>query len=128
MRFEISGTRSVYRREYMREASQLVTARGVGPSNIKDGRIVYRRQKAAKNPFGVLVDIPMHPHLREAIEASPVTFTYLETRQGKASSRKGLGTLCANGATRRACPFVRLMGCARRSVAGLLRRAVHRSR
>ena len=68
------------------------------------------------------------PHLREAIEASPVMFTYLETRQGKAKSQKGLGTLCANGATRRACPFVRLMCCARRSVAGLLRRAVHRSR
>ena len=60
MRLEISGTRSVFRGEYTREAAQLVTARGVGPSNIKGGRIVYRRQKTAKNPSGVLVDIPMH--------------------------------------------------------------------
>lgn len=69
-----------------------VDAVKLGPSNIKGGRIVYRRQKTAKNPSGVLVDIPMHANLREAIEASPVTFTYLETQQGKARSRKGLGT------------------------------------
>ena len=73
-------------------AAAKVDAVNLGPSNVKGGRVQYRRQKTSKNPSGVLVDLPMHPKLIEAIEATPVTFTYLETRQGKARSRKGLGT------------------------------------
>jgi integrase len=73
-------------------AAAKVDAVKLGPSNVKGDRIEYRRQKTRKNPSGVLVDLPMHPKLIEAIEATPVTFTYLETRQGKARSRKGLGT------------------------------------
>jgi integrase len=69
-----------------------VDAVKLGPSNIKDARIVYRRQKTAESPSGVKVDIPIHPKLREALAARPATFTYLETRLGKARSRKGLGT------------------------------------
>lgn len=68
-----------------------VDAVKLGPSNVKVGRIEYRRQKTKKNPSGVMVDIPMHPALIEAIEACPVTFTFLETYQGKARSRSGLG-------------------------------------
>lgn len=64
----------------------------LGPANVKNGRIEYRRQKTEKNPSGVLVDIPMHSALSEAINAQPVSFTYLETGHGKARSRKGLGT------------------------------------
>tara|TARA_R110002126_G_scaffold68704_1_gene173854 strand:- start:16330 stop:17445 length:1116 start_codon:yes stop_codon:yes gene_type:complete len=69
-----------------------VDAVKLGPANVKDGRISYRRQKTKKNPSGVLVDIPMHQSLFEAINASPATFTFLETRQGKARTRSGLGT------------------------------------
>ena len=69
-----------------------VDAVKMGPANVKIGRIEYRRQKTKKNPSGVIVDIPMHPVLIKAINAQCVTFTYLETGQGKARSRKGLGT------------------------------------
>lgn len=69
-----------------------VDAVKLGPANVKGGRIEYRRQKTKKNPSGVLVDIPMHPALVEAIEATPTTFTFLETHQKKARSRNGLGT------------------------------------
>lgn len=69
-----------------------VDAVKLGPANGKDGRISYRRQKAKKNPSGVLVDIPMHPALVEAICVSPATFTFLETRQAKARTRSGLGS------------------------------------
>ncbi|MGR3478024.1 MAG: tyrosine-type recombinase/integrase [Sulfitobacter sp.] len=69
-----------------------VDAVKLGPSNVKDGRIKYRRQKTKKNPTGVEVDIPMHPALAEAIDASPATFTFLETRQGKPRTRAGLGS------------------------------------
>lgn len=69
-----------------------VDAVKLGPANMKDGRIEYRRQKTKKNPSGVLVSIPMHPALDAAIKAQPATFTFLETRRGKARSRKGLGS------------------------------------
>lgn len=69
-----------------------VDAVKLGPANVKAGRISYRRQKTKKNPSGVLVDIPMHPALMEAINASPATFTFLETRHGKPRTRSGLGS------------------------------------
>lgn len=69
-----------------------VDAVKLGPTNVKDGRIRYRRQKTKKNPSGVLVDIPMHPALVEAISCSPVTFTFLETQQGMARTCSGLGS------------------------------------
>ncbi|WP_338469266.1 tyrosine-type recombinase/integrase [Roseobacter fucihabitans] len=69
-----------------------VDAVKLGPANIKDGRIEYRRQKTKKNPSGVLISLPIHPALATALAARPVTFTYLETGQKKARSPKGLGT------------------------------------
>ncbi|AXI46415.1 hypothetical protein C1J03_10480 [Sulfitobacter sp. SK012] len=69
-----------------------VDAVKLGPANVKDGRIEYRRQKTSKNPSGVLISLPIHPALAAALEARPVTFTYLETSHNKARSRKGLGT------------------------------------
>ncbi|MEP4196022.1 MAG: tyrosine-type recombinase/integrase [Aliishimia sp.] len=69
-----------------------VDAVKLGPANVKDGRIEYRRQKTSKNPSGVLISLPIHPALAAALAARPVTFTYLETGHNKARSRKGLGT------------------------------------
>lgn len=69
-----------------------VDAVKLGPSNVKDGRIEYRRQKTKKNPSGILVSIPIHPDLEEALEQKVATFTFLETGHGNARSRKGLGS------------------------------------
>lgn len=64
----------------------------LGPANVKNGRIEYRRKKTQKNPSGILVSLPIHPALATALAARPVPFTYLETGQNKARSRNGLGT------------------------------------
>ena len=69
-----------------------VDAVKLGPANVKNGRIECRRQKTQKNPSGILVSLPIHPALATALAARPLTFTYLETGQNKARSRKGLGT------------------------------------
>lgn len=69
-----------------------VDAVKLGPANVKNGRIEYRRQKTQKNPSGILVSLPIHPALATALAARPVTFTYLETGHNKARSRNGLGT------------------------------------
>lgn len=69
-----------------------VDALKLGPANVKDGRIEYRRQKTKKNPSGILISLPIHPALATALAARPVTFTYLETAQNKARSCNGLGT------------------------------------
>ena len=69
-----------------------VDAVKLGPANVKDGRIEYRRQKTKKNPSGILISLPIHPALATALAARPVTFTYLETAQNKARSCNGLGT------------------------------------
>lgn len=69
-----------------------VDAVKLGPANVKNGRISYKRQKTKKNPSGILVDIPIHPELAEVISACRATFTFLETRQSKARTRAGLGS------------------------------------
>jgi integrase len=69
-----------------------VDAVKLGPANVKDGRIEYRRQKTKKNPSGILISLPIHPALATALAARPVTFTYLETAHNKARSCNGLGT------------------------------------
>ncbi len=69
-----------------------VDAVKLGRANIKESRIVYRRQKTRKNPSGVEVSIPIHPDLMEALEHAKSRFTFLETLYGKARTRSGLGT------------------------------------
>ena len=69
-----------------------VDAVKLGPANVKDGRIEYRRQKTRKNPSGALISLSIHSALAAALAVSPITFTYFETQHNKARSRKGLGT------------------------------------
>lgn len=69
-----------------------VDAVKLGKASVKDGRIVYRRQKTRKNPGGIEVNIPIHPDLAQALALTRDRFTFLETAHGKARSRKGLGT------------------------------------
>ena len=65
----------------------------LGWPNIKEGRIVYRRQKTQKNPEGIEVNIPAHPHLAETLAMVPTgAFTFLQTEQGRARTANGLGT------------------------------------
>lgn len=69
-----------------------VDAVQLGRGNIKNGRIVYRRQKTRKNPDGIEVDIPIHPDLAEALAPVMGQFTFLETKYGRSRTREGLGS------------------------------------
>lgn len=67
-----------------------VDAVKLGPWNVKEGRIEYRRQKTIKSN-GVLVSIPMHPDLAEVLATLPDDRPFLATAYGKARSSDGLG-------------------------------------
>ncbi len=65
----------------------------LGRGNIRDGRLVYRRNKTRKNPDGIEVNIPLHPYLAETLaRVSADAFTFLQTEGGLSRSVKGLGT------------------------------------
>jgi len=91
-----------------------VDAVKLGPLNLKDGRIEYRRQKTARSG-GVLVSIPLHEDLREVLDNLPGDRTFLATDRGKTRSAEGLGnamrrwcdeaglTACSSHGLRKAC-------------------------
>lgn len=90
----------------------------LGKGNVRDGRIVYRRQTTRRNPKGILVDVPIHGNLAAALEAAPEgAFTFLETRQGRPAPRTASVLGCASGAMLPGCRRARRTDCARRSVA-----------
>jgi integrase len=63
----------------------------LGPENIKDGRLQYRRQKT-RNQSGVLVDIPIHPELQRRLDLIPPEVgTFLQTVHGEQRSSNGFG-------------------------------------
>lgn len=61
----------------------------LGPQNVRDGRLSYRRVKTAKRG-GPMIDIPILPPLAEMIEALPKRMTFLETERGASRSSKSL--------------------------------------
>lgn len=67
-----------------------VDAVKLGPWNIKDGRIEYRRQKTIRSN-GQLVSIPVHADLAEVLADLPNDRPYLATAYGKPRSPEGLG-------------------------------------
>lgn len=70
-----------------------VDAVKLGRGNVRNGRIEYRRQKTRNNPDGIAVSIPIHPELAKVLDSLPQhTFTFLETKQGKARTANGIGT------------------------------------
>jgi integrase len=78
----------------------------LGWGTVKDGRISYRRIKTRRRS-DVVVNIPIHPDLAEALEMLPRdAFTFLQTQQGKSRSRDGLGN-----AMRRWCDAAGLHAC-----------------
>ncbi|WP_373489487.1 tyrosine recombinase XerC [Blastomonas sp.] len=73
-------------------ATSRADAVALGPANVKDGRLRYRRQKM-KTRDGILVDIPLHPYLKQVLDALPAgCTTFLQTTQGKPRSANGMGT------------------------------------
>lgn len=68
-----------------------VDAVQLGWKNIRNGRLEYVRDKTSRNPSGVLVSIPIHPTLKDALRGAPKGFTFLETVQGRQRSPDGLG-------------------------------------
>lgn len=64
----------------------------LGPENVKEGRIVYRRQKTKKNPNGIEVSLPVHRDLATALKQTKGAFTFLQTQYGKPRTPSGLGT------------------------------------
>lgn len=56
-----------------------------GPQHIKNGRIIFRQQKTGGD-----VDIPIHPELRDILDATPSGhLTFLVTREGKSFTPPG---------------------------------------
>lgn len=65
----------------------------MGRGNIRDGRLIYRRNKTRRNPEGIEVNIPIHPYLVETLAHVPSdAFTLLQTENGLSRSVKGLGS------------------------------------
>lgn len=65
----------------------------MGRGNIRDGRLIYRRNKTRRNPEGIEVNIPIHPYLSETLAHVPSdAFTFLQTKDGLSRSVKGLGS------------------------------------
>ncbi|PZX08365.1 site-specific integrase [Celeribacter halophilus] len=69
-----------------------VDAVKLGPQNVSDGKIEYRRQKTQRTG-GVLVSIPIHPDLAEVLNKLPKDRPFLATHKGRARSPGGLGNL-----------------------------------
>lgn len=64
----------------------------LGPDNIENGRISYRRKKMERRD-GVLIDIPIHPDLdRRLARLTPSPETFLQTEAGTPRTPAGLGT------------------------------------
>lgn len=62
----------------------------LGPWNVREGRIEYRRQKTMR-VNGMLVSIPLHPDLAKVLADLPDDRPYLATAYGKSRSPEGLG-------------------------------------
>lgn len=82
-----------------------VDAVQLGPWNLKDGRIEYRRQKTARSG-GIKVSIPVHADLAELLVTLPDDRSFLATTSGKARAAAGLGN-----AMRRWCDEAGLPAC-----------------
>lgn len=69
-----------------------VDAVQLGPANLYNGRLRYRRQKLKTRGGGVLVDIPLHPELARRLDRLPAEQeTFLQTDYGKPRTAAGLG-------------------------------------
>ena len=69
-----------------------VDAVGLGPWNVKGGRIEYRRQKT-KRTGGVLVSVPLHEDLQDVLRGLPDDRPFLATKYGKPRSASGFGNV-----------------------------------
>lgn len=69
-----------------------VDAVKLGPKNVRNGKIEYRRQKTQRSG-GVLVSVPIHPDLAEVLDRLPKDRPFLATQKGTMRSAGGLGNL-----------------------------------
>ncbi len=69
-----------------------VDAVKLGPLNIRNGRLQYRRQKTKKKS-GVLIDIPVHPELKAVLDRLPKDRPFLATGAGNVRSENSLGNM-----------------------------------
>ncbi|WP_298851580.1 tyrosine-type recombinase/integrase [uncultured Ruegeria sp.] len=69
-----------------------VDAVKLGPNNIRNGKIEYRRQKTQRSG-GVLISVPIHPDLAEVLDKLPKDRPFLATQKGAMRSAGGLGNL-----------------------------------
>ncbi|RBW54942.1 hypothetical protein [Ruegeria sp. A3M17] len=69
-----------------------VDAVKLGPNNIRNGKIEYRRQKTQRSG-GVLISVPIHPDLVEVLDKLPKDRPFLATQKGAMRSAGGLGNL-----------------------------------
>ena len=69
-----------------------VDAVKLGPKNVRDGKIEYKRQKTQRSG-GMLVSIPIHPNLANVLDKLPKDRPFLATQKGDMRSAGGLGNL-----------------------------------
>ncbi|MGR3444508.1 MAG: tyrosine-type recombinase/integrase [Thalassococcus profundi] len=69
-----------------------VDAVKLGPKNVRNDKIEYRRQKTQRSG-GVLVSVPIHPDLAEVLDRLPTNRPFLATQEGTMRSAGGLGNL-----------------------------------
>lgn len=100
-----------------------VDAVKLGPWNLKDGRVEYRRQKTIKSN-GVLVSIPMHPDLADVLATLPDDRPFWRLHTGRPDHRTGWETRCAHGVIKRGCPLALHMACAKPARGDWPRRAL----
>lgn len=92
----------------------------MGPQLIRDGELTVTQEKT-----GTTVMIPVHPKLREIIDATPMigVKTFLVTHRGKSYTAAGFGNWFRDLANEAGCPACHRMGCARRRRPGSPRSA-----
>lgn len=66
-----------------------VDAVKLGPGNVSEGRIRYKRQKTQR-VSDVWVDLPIMPELQAALDATPPRLTFLETAYGRQRTANSL--------------------------------------
>jgi integrase len=69
-----------------------VDAVKLGPENVRNGKIAYRRQNTQRSG-GVLASVPIHPDLAEELDSLAKDLPSLATQKGTTRSAGGQGNL-----------------------------------
>lgn len=79
---------------------------GLNCGNLRDGRLIYRRQKTIRSPEGIEINIPVHSYLAQTVAlVAGDGFTFLQTARGRSRPMKGLGSSMRKGCDKAGLPL-----------------------